>query len=252
MVANVGDPLFANHVAFMAMHRGTVRSGDDWIRIDGQAPFLTSWTPLAEAVTLPSDDPPVRLVPGSGAGWSDRLVRRGYAPGESLSYMELDCALEARPVPPGYDVRPAQSDDDAIAFAQVQAAAFLNSDSDDRDWWSDCFERMALANYRRAGQDFLIAWRDGRADAVLLALDAANVTGLYAVATRPEAQRRGLSTSLLFAAYLRVRARGASRIILQASRGSYAEGFYRRLGLVERYRSQVWRATGEDPQGPRR
>lgn len=235
------DPLFANHVAFMASHRGTLRYGHDWVQILGHAPFLSSWTPFSITADVPPANPPVRLVPASGGEWTNRLERRCYALAETLSYMSLECALAPRFAANGAAIRPAANDDDAMAFAEVQAAAFLDTGAEHRQWWVDCFRQMALANYRSDNQDFLIAWHEGVAVAVLLAVYAAGMTGLYAVATRPDFQGRGFSTALLGAACARARKRGSSRLVLQAMRGSYAEGFYGRRGFSEQYCSQVWR-----------
>lgn len=235
------DELFDNHLAFFAAHRGTVTVTQDWARIDGYADFLSSWTPLSELTSLPAEEAAVRLIPQSGKSWGPTLAAVGFTRAESLSYMELPLDRLLPPGAPECAIRQVADDADADAFAQVQSAAFLTDGAPQRDWWIDCFHRVARANYARSDQDFLIAWANGEPAAVLLALDTEKVTGIYAVATAPAHQRRGYSIALLGAARSRALQRGRGRLILQAMNGSYAEGFYSRLGFVHCYRSQVWR-----------
>ena len=235
------DELFENHLAFLATHRGRVTSTADWVRVDGHADFLSSWTPLHGSARPGREDKVIRLLPGDNAALSQELAGRGYAPAEALSYMELPPGARSPACSTDCRIEPVGSAADAKAFAEVQAAAFLDSASEHRAWWTLCFRRMAVANHARTDQDFLIAWAGARAAAVLLAVDTAAVAGVYAVATRPRYQRQGLSTALLHEARSRARDRGRDRLALQAVAGSYAQGFYRRLGFVERYVSRIWR-----------
>lgn len=233
------DPLFANHLAFLGAHRGTVRITQDEVRVEGRAPFLSSWTPLGLKAKLPASTTAVRLIPESGDGWAARLSDVGYVAAESLIYMELPAGEPLRPVPSpaaGADIARAASEAEARAFAKVQAAAFLDPVDPHFAWWVRCFDDMAVANYGRDGQSFLFARRQGAAASVLLSVQT-GVTGIYAVATAPPFQRMGLSTALL----RHVRKASDGPIILQAILGSYANGFYARLGFIERYRSQIWR-----------
>lgn len=234
--------LFENHLAFLEAHRGDIIRGDRWIRIEGQAPFLSFWTPLGERASIPDDCDAVRLIPQSGTGWEDRLRSNGYLPGERLAYMVLDETNLLAPQSRAHGTIVSVSDEAAaLDFAQVQTAGFLTEDSDDRNWWVSCFARMAVANYARTDQSFFIAYHDGTPAAVLLLVHAAGLSGIYAVATDPRFQRRGLSTQLLHKAASDAEAHATDGLILQAVIGSYAHGFYKRLGFVDVFESPVWR-----------
>ncbi len=90
-------------------------------------------------------------------------------------------------------------------------------------------------------QDFLLVIADAEAVSCTLALRSAGIVGIYAVATLPQRRKAGYSGAALEHVRKRVIADGGARIGLQAVAGSYAEGYYTRVGFEERYTSQVWR-----------
>ena len=238
------DALFRNHLSFFRLHRGDFFVAPDAVYIVAEAPGVTSWVPLSPTAERPADFDAVRLIPESGGEWGERLQAAGFRPAESLSYQEfpLDRELTQRCELSEHEVHIASSPDEALAFAEVQSAAFLGSgDSPDDRWWREFFPWAALRNYVDPNQDLLMIRSGGKAVAVLLLVYDDEVAGIYAVATRPEYRNRGLSTGLLNAGLERARQRGLKRAILQAMRGSFADGFYRRAGFEERYVSTVWR-----------
>lgn len=237
------DPILANHLEFFRRHRAEVRRGTDGVSIVGNGPGLSSWIPLSAQADAPANAEAIRLVPASGEGWERRLEAMGYRAAEELSYQRLAIAGSDRAPASTVDIRRGSSADDALSFADVQASAFLEPDDQGAEtlWWRAAFPRVALANIADAAQAFLIARAGGQDAAVLLMLDAAQTTGIYAVATRPEYRGQGLSGALLDRAHALAVERGGRELVLQAMRGSYAEGFYLRRGFTEDYRSNVWR-----------
>jgi GNAT superfamily N-acetyltransferase len=237
------DPLLLNHLLFMRRHRGDYHIGSKGVYIVSEAPGFTSWIPLHAEAAIPPDIEAIRLVPQSGAGWPARLQLAGFEAAESLSYQNLDLTnpITARRAEPDVKIHRATCRDGALAFAEVQSAAFLHGEGPDEMWWRQFFRHVALRNIGDADQDFLMIDLDGTTVAVLLLIHQESLGGIYAVATRPEYRNRGLSTALLSAASERARSRGSDRLILQAMVGSFADGFYRRLGFEERFRSEVWR-----------
>ena len=239
------NSILANHLLFIRRHRGDYFATDSAIYITSEAPGFTSWTPLSSAAVRPPEFDAVRLVPGSGEQWPDGLHQAGFSLAEQLSYQDFDLtrSLEQRPVSDEARITRGQSEKDACAFAEVQAVGFLDGPGEATDWWTRFFRFVALRNIHDPIQDFLIAAVDERAVAVLLLVTAGETSGVYAVATRPDARGRGLSTSLLLEAARRARARNSKRLVLQALCGSYADGFYRRLGFTERYVTPIWRRS---------
>jgi ribosomal protein S18 acetylase RimI-like enzyme len=234
------DPIFVNHLAFLAAHRGEVILDGRGVTVRSAMPGFSSFTPWDEGSALPDDAAAVRLMPSSG-DWAPRLAAQGWRKAEALVYMALDpdAALEAS-APPGVRIAVASTDADAEAFADAQAAGF-EAAADDSDGWRSRMRAAALANAPRADQTFHMALVDGRPAAVSLTVRAAGAAGIYAVATRPEHRRKGLSTALLARSQADARAAGLDAVVLQVMAGSYAEAFYRKLGFKERYVSQVWR-----------
>jgi GNAT superfamily N-acetyltransferase len=236
------DPMFVNHLAFLATHRGEVALGAAGVAVKSGLPGFSSFTPWDEDATLPADAEAVRLAPGCGAGWGERLARQGWRPAEAFCYMELadDAALAARPAAET-DIVVARSEADADAFAATQAAGFEAGPDAEGALWRTHLRTVARANVGRAHQTFYLVLVEGRPAAVSLTVRAGGVAGLYAVATRPEHRKAGLSTALLRRSCRDARAAGLARVVLQTMKGSYAETFYGRLGFAERSVSQVWR-----------
>ena len=230
------DPIVRNHLAFLASHRGDVIESGDGFALDGQAPFLSFFSPYHGAAEIRSDCKAVWLYPWSGEGWRDRLSAAGFAAAERMSYMQLG-TLARRSAGDFITIDRVKTGSAADEFAAVQQRGFLVGESGQNAWWADCFKRMAHRNYRRTDQDFLLARVGREPAAVLLTARTGDTTGIYAVATVPEQRGKGLSTTLLE----QVIGEGTGRIVLQVMAGSYAHDFYRRRGFEDRFACQVWR-----------
>ena len=228
--------LLDNHLAFLAAHRGQVRRSAAGIAVVGEPDEFSAWIPLSASAELPPDTATVRLVPWSGDGWAERLVAAGYQPAEVLVYMEAPPDADA-----GEPLAAIASDEDAMAFAEVQSAAFLDEDEPDYDWWRKMLQDMALRNYRAPDQSLYLLRVDGDPASVTLVLRTGPVFGVYAVATKPAYRGRGLASALLAQARRdAARAEGA-RLALQVVEGSDAERLYLKLGFRAVFRSPHFR-----------
>ncbi len=243
MLTHSSEPLFENHLAFMRGHRGELCQVNGGLQLQSAMAGVSWWMPVAQDALIPPGCDCVRLAASSGGQWPDRLTRLGFRCVEELSYMELVDGL-LRHMHSVFDVEIVTVADDASAddFASVQTAAFFEDELDEVvEPWRQCFHAMARANYNRADQQFLLGRIEGQPSACMLAVRTPPVSGLYAVGTDPRWRRRGLSTALLARAVADAKCAGASRVILQAVKGSYVEGFYCRLGFVTCFESTVWR-----------
>jgi GNAT superfamily N-acetyltransferase len=236
------DDLFANHLLFMATHRGSVRLEDLDFHIQGPAPSLVSFVPGSPDSAVPENCPAVRLAPWSGGeAWDDRLEAQGYARAEALAYMELGDSNRPLTSADGIEVEVAQDARAAEAFAAIQAAGFATGDASIDDWWGPYFTDQARKNYNHPAQVFYLGRTEDQFVTCTLIVRTPGVSGIYAVATKPDFRKRGVSTAVLDRARLDALKAGFPRIILQAMRGSYAESYYGKLGFLTRYFSQVWR-----------
>ncbi|MEV0284540.1 GNAT family N-acetyltransferase [Kribbella sp. NPDC050820] len=225
--------LLDNHLAFLAAHRGHIRRAADGIEVVGADDFFSCWIPLTADVDVPEGTAAVRLVPWSGEGWEERLTAAGFEPAEVLVHMEAP-ADEAT----GEPLEAIASDEDAEAFAEVQADAFLGEDDADVDWWRQELRKMALRNYRAPDQSLYLLRVDGNPASITLVFRTADVFGIYAVATKPAYRGRGLASELLGQAR---RDAAGGRLTLQVVGGSAAERLYLKLGFRPVFRSPHFR-----------
>ena len=255
------DALLENHLAFLAAHRGAVRRSADAIEVLGESDEFSAWIPLTPDAEVPPEVRTVRLVPWSGPGWEERLVAAGFEPAEVLVHMEAPWAGELADAGPrgsavdtgeaveavGEEVVPAVvADADAVGFAEVQGAAFLEVGEPDYDWWQKMFVEKAVQNYRAPDQSFYLIRVDDDPAASTLVLRTGPVVGVYAVATKPQYRGRGLATRLLAQAR---RDAAGGRLTLQVVEGSDAERLYLSLGFRPAFRSPHFRRPSEVRSG---
>lgn len=189
----------------------------------GEDAYFSAWIPLTADAELPAGTATVRLVPWSGDGWEKRLVAAGFEATEVLVHMEAPPdAVDGDPI------TPIATDEDAVAFAEVQGAAFLDDDDPDIEWWRAMLREKAVKNYSAPEQSLYLLRVDGDPAAVTLVLRSGPVTGIYAVATKPAYRGRGLASTLLAQAR---RDAAGGRLTLQVVEGSDAERLYLKLGF---------------------
>lgn len=227
------EALLDNHLAFLAAHRGEVRRSAAGIEVVGDSDEFSAWIPLTADAEIPSGTTTVRLVPWSGDGWEERLTGAGFEPAEVLVHMEASTGSVD-----GERVAAISSDEDAVAFAEVQSAVFLDQDDPDLEWWGKAFLEMALRNYREPDQSFYLLRVGDDPASVTLVLRTGAVFGVYAVATKPAYRGRGLASALLAQAR---RDAAGGRLTLQVMEGSDAERLYLSLGFRPSFRSQHFR-----------
>ncbi|HEY3686144.1 MAG TPA: GNAT family N-acetyltransferase [Streptosporangiaceae bacterium] len=234
-----GWPLVENHLAFFAAHHGAVTRTADSVTMTARAEALSCWLPRTPDARLPPSAHTVRVLPGAGPDWGDRLAAAGLRPDGALLYLTRRPDL---PIP-GAATRTAVDRvvdaADAEVFAGVQEAGFREpeDDAEAQGWWRRAFTDSARRNRAAPGQALFLARVAGVPAAVALGVHTGGVYGVYAVATLPEFRRRGLATALLERARADAVARGADRLALQVAEGSAAERLYRGLGFTPAFRT---------------
>ncbi len=237
------DPLFANHLHFMAGHRGSVQFRRRDIDIRGPLPELCSFVPATNESKLPAKCTAVRHAPWSGSGWDELLPNAGFKRAEVLNYMEYNNPYRSFEGSDACTVHLLAGEADARVFAETQAEGFATGDKDVDAWWKTYFLEQATANIHEPDQLFYLGYLFREPVTCTLVVRCAGVSGIYAVATKPKHRRSGVSTAVLEHVRRDAMQSGFPRLILQANSGSYAEGFYSKLGFQSRYLSPVWRRT---------
>jgi GNAT superfamily N-acetyltransferase len=230
----------ANHLAFMAAHRGKVLAADESLSLVGEEPEFSWWAPKSSLAGLPDKATTVRLFPFSGPSWDTRLRAAGFRRAGELSYMSAPARTWGPELPDGVTLTAVGSDEDARAFALTQAAGFAEpGDShEETSWWREFFTRTALSNHGDPDQTFFLLRHGGEPAAVALVLRSHHMAGLYAVATRPEYRGRRYAGLLLAAAGALAHERGEP-LTLQTEVGSTAERLYTAAGFTEEFRSSI-------------
>jgi GNAT superfamily N-acetyltransferase len=236
------DAPFLNHLVFLANHRGEVVIDAGGVTVRSSLEGFSFWSPGSPNAAVPSGVRCVRLMPNATLTWANRLMPAGFARAESLTY--LQSALQ-KPSPPQHvgsdEVVVVSNDTEAITFADVQLAGFIEPDDPTRQLWQRVFEEVACRVFHRPDHRLYLVTAAGRPSAVGLLAFAAGIAGLYAVATRPEMRKRGLARLLLDTARNDAQRMGFARLILQAETGSYADRLYRGAGFTEAYVATFWR-----------
>ncbi len=172
------------------------------------------------------------------------LVKYGFTVDEDGPGMaaDLENLNESLPKLAGLSVQQAQDDASWWAWSKTMAQGFevptgriefaVNT-------WHDL-----LGQLNPETTQAYTAWLNGNPVATSLLLLGGGVAGIYAVATIPEARRKGIGAQVTVYPLLQARLRGYKVGILQAS--DMGLSVYRSLGFQEycRITSYVWRPTG--------
>jgi GNAT superfamily N-acetyltransferase len=236
-------PAFANHLFFLACHRGTVEIGPDGVHVRSDIEGFSCWAPANQDAVIPVDSGAVRINSYDESNWTQTLRIGGYVPAETIRYMQR--ATGALP-PTGHRpcngvVNPATSEAGARAFARVQLDGFIHPDAANRTSWATIFEAVACEVWDRRDHRLYIVWQSGVPVAVGLTVFAAGTAGLYAVATHPTVRRRGLARLVLERAAIDANALGYATMVLQVAEGSDAERLYFNAGFESLYTATTWR-----------
>ncbi|MBZ4419785.1 GNAT family N-acetyltransferase [Myxococcus sp. RHSTA-1-4] len=156
----------------------------------------------------------VLVLPGQSEG-GRVLGGAGYRPDEHLSDAMGLVLAEAPDVPPSIPLEAPDTQEDLVA---VNVATY-------GDWGGtvEVWNRPP-----RLPVHTRVAREAGRALACGFAMDLGDTTGMYMVATVPEARGRGLASEVMRGLLAGARARGMAASVLQAT--PQGVGMYRRLG----------------------
>jgi GNAT superfamily N-acetyltransferase len=160
---------------------------------------------------------------------SERLQKRGLIDVEPIPGMArtLDDLEDVPPVPDGIEIRKVESDSDASAFIQFAV-------------WRWNVPEQYEVTYRSIIQNFHIgkfgsryhmwqAWKDDRPVSKAAMYAGSKSAGIYAVVTKPEAQRLGLARVLTLTALHEARSHGIRIAVLHST--PMAEKLYQSIGF---------------------
>lgn len=232
--------LFGNHLHFLQAHRGTVETTRQAVEVRSDKADYTYAVPETEAdlSRLLQEFRALHVAPW-GKNHLGRMAASGLKPKGGLSYMELkrDAATWADL----NDIQITMSRDELemAVFSDVQCAGFLET-SAARDSWAAWLAAANLRNLNKMGQRFYVGRYENVPAGVVLTVSADGITGIYAVATKPEFRKKGISTALMKRAAQDAAREGSEALTLQVVRGSYAEAFYKKLGFVTAFEVDIF------------
>jgi ribosomal protein S18 acetylase RimI-like enzyme len=170
-----------------------------------------------------------------------RLLSHGFTVDEDGPGMavELDRLNDRLPMPEGVTILPATDDASWHAWSQACLQGFEAPPARLEfgvQQWSNLLSRADPATTQA-----YTAWLDGKPVAASMLQLGGGVAGIYAVATLPEARRKGIGAQVTLHALKEGRRRGYKIGVLEASDMGYP--VYRSLGFQEycRITSYVWR-----------
>ena len=179
--------------------------------------------------------------------WPDRLLRAGFVETDDREvFLTLPTAATI-PTVPAVTVIPADTPDLLDQTVAVQMAGFGAPPEAVPDAQRRAHEGVTNPAGGWPHRSYLATLDDKPAGGATARFGPAlDLTGVYGVATLPEARRRGVATALLARVLADAHAAGHELVFLAAQPGSYADSYYRRLGFVPRFEQR----TFERPLGP--
>ncbi len=170
------------------------------------------------------------------------LQKRGYQVGEAgLVYFlrKLEAAWPSPTLPPGYQIRNVQSEDDLEQRVAVHRDAFTPS-------------KMTVAKHRvvmqaptyRPELDLVVVAPDGTFAAFCIVwFDQANRLGVFEPVGSHSAHRRlGLTSAMMYEGMRRVKALGAETVcVISKADNAAARGLYSSLGFAELDCNYAWK-----------
>jgi ribosomal protein S18 acetylase RimI-like enzyme len=232
--------LMANHLAFLASHRGKVTRTNDAILVESDRPEFTYAIPetSADLDRLCAAFQSVHVAPWSGSKETE-LKQRGFTSKGALTYMTLGKDSCRWTTNEQIAVLRVGTKKEMDLFSEIQSRGFSASQSDHENWhpW------LREANHRNltnSDQIFYVGSMDGRAVGTVLLVFQGSTAGIYAVATLPDFRKRGVAATIMAEALSDAKKRGASTITLQVILGSYAEKFYEKLGFQKEYVNSIF------------
>jgi len=139
----------------------------------------------------------------------------------------------------GLAITVACDESEMTVFGDVQCRSFLDSPAA-YDSWAAWLAAANLRNLNIAGQRFYVGRYGGTAAGVVLTVLGDGLAGIYAVATKPEFRKKGISTALMKRAIEDAAKEGCGDITLQVVSGSYAEAFYKKLGFETAFEIDIF------------
>jgi GNAT superfamily N-acetyltransferase len=169
----------------------------------------------------------------AGTGGEDLLRAHGFETLWTSWVLQLphDCAVESRPLPPGYTIREATAADYEAAYHVVEDA-FLEWSDRAKDPYDDWAAKVTRRPGFAPWQLRLACSPTGEVVAVCFVVLADECGFVDKLAVRVDQRGRGLAAALLADSFATARAHGATRSELSTDSRTGALGLYERVGMV--------------------
>jgi ribosomal protein S18 acetylase RimI-like enzyme len=232
MKRNIEAAVLENRLAFITHHRDKRESMKGIEIFHGEIPFFkNAYVFDAEAIRHVPADFEIHIPRHLGLD-ADFLRKKNWHYKMAMKYALLsktDINWRSNP-----DIKVQEITDRSLlpAFSEILSKGFGNKSIED-DPFHPLISKSSERNFDQSHHRFYMAFLDDAPIAALLAFYHEGLVGLYSIATIEEYRGRGASTTLMKKAVEDAFRSGMDGITLQTMVGSYAEGFYEKLGFEE-------------------
>jgi len=173
-------------------------------------------------------------------GISDQfLEKHSWKYSEAMNYMHLSGDADHWSCNPDVIIKQAKDDKTIRQLCRIQSQGFNEADWETSEWYPALLE-SSLKNYREIHHGFHAAYLGTEQIGVTVTYQNNETVGLYSVTTLAKYRKMGVSTTLMKAIIEQAKSQGIDLVTLQVMGGSYAEGFYKKLGFEHAFACRIF------------
>lgn len=159
---------------------------------------------------------------------------------EAMKYVLLTGSTEKWKTNAAIEVVKIEHKQDLPLFCQTQSMGFSGKKVEN-DPFFPYMSKSAAKNFDNANHHFYMALLNGTPIGVTLAYYHKGLAGIYSVTTLKGQRGQGAATSLMKKAVDDALEAGMKGITLQTMEGTYAEGFYEKLGFEDVFSTHIYK-----------
>ena len=237
------EALLNNRLEFITCHRDKRVSTEGLELFDGAPPFFKNAFVFDEKTIAQVPSEFEIHVPDWAGVDKGVLEKNNWQLKDAMKYVWLEGNADDWKTNAAIKTVKIEQKEDLPLFCQIQSKGFSGNEVED-DPWFPYISKSAERNFGHVQHLFYMAFLDEVPICVTLAFYHKGLAGIYSVTTIEKYRGIGASTSLMKRVVDDAYDAGMSGITLQTMKGSYAEGFYRKMGFEDRFACQIYSCKG--------